>query len=87
MKEIYIKNILKIYKMFSQRQKEILENVDNTRKFYTFMELQKALQVDKQAKEMLEKIRFIVNGEYEKAGVYKYASTTIDNVQVTDLLM
>ena len=74
MNEINIKNILNTYKMFSKRQREILENLIRTKEIFTFDDLQKELKEDAQAKELLQKIRLVVNGEYEKAGVYKSVS-------------
>ena len=63
--------------MFSKRQKEILENLFNKKEIFTVDDLQKELQEDSEAKELLEKIRFIANGEYEKAGLAKPKSTTV----------
>lgn len=76
MEEININNILNTYKMFSKRQSEILGDFVKTKEIFTFADLQQALQADKEAKEILGKIRCIVNGEYEKAGVCKSASNS-----------
>jgi len=74
MEKINIRNILNTYKMFSKRQCEILENLIKTKEIFTFDDLQKELQEDAEAKALLQKIRLVVNGEYEKAGVYKSVS-------------
>lgn len=74
MEEINIRNILNTYKMFSKRQCEILENLIKTKEIFTFDDLQKELQEDAEAKALLQKIRLVVNGEYEKAGVCKSVS-------------
>lgn len=79
MEEINIRNILSTYKMFSKRQSEILGNLVKTKEVFTFKDLQLALLEDKEAKEILGKIRFIVNGEYEKAGVCKPVSNPKSN--------
>jgi len=92
--EINIKNILNTYKMFSKRQREILENLVKTKEIFTFNDLQKELQEDAEAKELLQKIRLVVNGEYKKAGVYKSVSnskptstTTNNNIEEIELYM
>ena len=89
MNEINIKNILNTYKMFSKRQREILENLIRTKEIFTFDDLQKELKEDAQAKELLQKIRLVVNGEYKKAGVYKSTSsskpTTTNNIEEIEL--
>lgn len=94
MEEINIRNILNTYKMFSKRQSEILGNLVKTKAIITFIDLQQALQADKEAKEILGKIRLIVNAQYEKAGVCKsasnskYKSTTNNNgVEEIELMM
>jgi len=94
MEEINIKNILNTYKMFSKRQCEILEKLAKTKEFFTFDNLQKELQEDAEAKELLQKIRLVVNGEYKKAGVYKPVSnskpastTTTNNIEEVELYM
>lgn len=93
MEAINIRNILNAYKMFSKRQTEILENLFKKKESFTFDDLQKELQEDSEAKELLEKIRFIVNSEYEKAGVAKatfgskYKSTTANYKDEIELHM
>lgn len=76
MEKVYMKIILETYKMFSKRQRVILESLAKTKEVYTFDDLQKILQEDKEAKEILSKIRLIVKGEHEKAGVYKSTSNS-----------
>jgi hypothetical protein len=71
MEEINIRNILNTYKLFSKRQREILENLYKKKETFTVKDLQKELLKDPEAKEILQKIRFVVNAEYEKAGVAK----------------
>lgn len=88
MEEINIRNILNTYKKFSKRQSEILGNLAKKKEFYTFNDLQKELQEDAEAKELLKKILLIVNGEYEKAGVYKPKSaSTNNNIEEIELYM
>lgn len=60
--------------MFSKRQSEILGNLAKKKEIFTFDDLQKELKEDAEAKELLQKIKFIVDGEYEKAGVCKSTS-------------
>lgn len=74
MEEINIGKILNTYKRFSKRQREILEKLAKTKEIFTFENLQKELQSDEEAKDLLQKIRLVVNGEYKKAGVYKCVS-------------
>ncbi|ABR36330.1 hypothetical protein [Clostridium beijerinckii] len=74
MEEINLKNILNTYKKFSKRQREILEKLAKTKEIFTFENLQKELQADEEAKELLQKIRLVVNGEYKKASVPKSLS-------------
>lgn len=88
MEEINIKNILNTYRMFSRRQSDILRNLAKKKEVFTFDDLQKELQEDTEAKELLQKIRLIVNGEYEKAGVYKsIPTTTNNNIERIDLFI
>lgn len=74
MEEINIRDILNTYKKFSKRQREILEKLAKTKEIFTFDNLQKELQADEEAKELLQKIRLVVNGEYKRASVYKSVS-------------
>ncbi|EHI99898.1 hypothetical protein CDLVIII_3328 [Clostridium sp. DL-VIII] len=88
MEEINIRNILNTYKKFSKRQSEILGNLAKKKEYYTFDDLQKQLQEDEEAKKLLEKILLIVNGEYEKAGVYKPKPASNDNnIEEVELYM
>ena len=66
MENINIKKILNAYKMFSKRQREVLENLSKNKEMFTVDDLQKELQEDSEAKELLQKIRFIAKGDYEK---------------------
>ncbi|NRT88543.1 hypothetical protein OD350_24845 [Clostridium beijerinckii] len=79
MEEINIRNILNTYKKFSKRQREILEKLAKTKEIFTFENLQKELQADEEAKELLQKIRLVVNGEYKKAGVSKSKLVSSNN--------
>ncbi|CUU50171.1 hypothetical protein [Clostridium beijerinckii] len=74
MEEINIRDILNTYKKFSKRQREILKKLAKTKEIFTFDNLQKELQADEEAKELLQKIRLVVNGEYKRASVYKSVS-------------
>ncbi|WP_315073898.1 hypothetical protein [uncultured Clostridium sp.] len=92
MEEINIRNILNTYKKFNKRQSEILGNLAKKKEYYTFDDLQKELQEDEEAKKLLKKILLIVNGEYEKAGVYKSKPASInnnnnDNIEEVELYM
>lgn len=91
MEEINIRNILNTYKMFSKRQREILGNLAKTKEIFTFNDLQKALLEDAEAKNLLKKIRFIVNAEYEKAGVakseYNSKPAQTNNIEEIELMM
>jgi hypothetical protein len=62
--------------MFSKRQSEILMNLAKTKEIFTFDDLQKELQEDPEAKELLQKIRLVANGEYKKAGIDKFISNS-----------
>lgn len=92
MKNINVRQILNTYKKFSKRQNEILMSLSKTKEEYTFNNLQKELQEDPEAKELLQKIRHIVNREYEKAGICKSetiiaTTTNNNNIQEIELLM
>ncbi|NRT32634.1 hypothetical protein BJV38_004781 [Clostridium beijerinckii] len=91
MEEINIRNILNTYKKFSKRQREILEKLAKTKEIFTFENLQKELQADEEAKELLQKIRLVVNGEYKKAGVSKSKLVSSNNnnngVEEIELMM
>lgn len=93
MEEINLRNILNTYKMFSKRQSEILGNLIKKKETFTFNDLQKELLEDPEAKGLLKKIRFIVQGEYEKAGISKSKSTSNsestknDNVEKIELMI
>ncbi|WP_160688030.1 hypothetical protein [Clostridium sp. C2-6-12] len=76
MENINIKKILNTYKMFSKRQREILEKLSKNKEIFTFDDLQKELQEDSEAKELLQKLRFIAHGDYEKAGIIKPAASS-----------
>ena len=75
MENINIRKVLNTYKMFSKRQREVLEMISKKKEIFTFDDLQKELQEDSEAKELLQKIRFIAHGDYEKAGIYKPAAS------------
>lgn len=87
MEEINIKNILNTYKMFSRRQSYILGNLAKKKEIFTFDDLQKELQEDPEAKELLQKIRLIVNGEYKKAGIDKSVTASTNNLEKIDVFI
>jgi hypothetical protein len=90
MEEINIRKVLNMYKMFSKRQREVLGKLIETRESFTFEDLQQALQDDPEAKEILQKIHFVADGEYEKAGISKPASkpeSSDNDVKKIDLMM
>lgn len=94
MEKINIRDILSTYKKFSERQREILEKLAKTKETFTFDNLQKELQADEEAKELLQKIRLVVNGEYKRAGAYKSVSKSKlinsnddNNIEEIELMM
>ncbi|NSB13048.1 hypothetical protein [Clostridium beijerinckii] len=94
MEEINIRDILNTYKKFSKRQREILKKLAKTKEIFTFDNLQKELQADEEAKELLQKIRLVVNGEYKRASVYKSVSKSKlinsndgNNIEEIELMM
>ncbi len=91
MEEINVRNILNTYKMFSKRQSEILGNLAKKKEVYSFADLQRELLYDVEARKLLQKIRLIVNGEYEKAGISepksKPESTKNNDIKEIELYM
>ena len=75
MENINIRKVLNTYKMFSKRQREVLEKLSEKKEIFTFDDLQKELQEDSEAKELMQKIRFIAHGDYERADISRPAAS------------
>jgi hypothetical protein len=92
MEKFNIMKVLITYKMFCKRQSEVIETLYKKEEIFTFDDLQKELEEDSEAKELMQKIRFIAHGDYEKAGISKRsasdkAASNINNIEEVELWM